>query len=293
MTTVAVRDLTREEYELFRKLVYAKSGINLGSDKMNLVQSRLGKLIRGEGLDSFHAYYEHVRRDTGGKELGRLLDAISTNTTHLFREERHFDLLREAIGNWVEDARWRAENDALRIWSAGCSSGEEPHTIAMVAHDALQNHPSLNLKILATDLSHEMLRRAKSGVYAVEDMKPVPESFRRRYFRTVRGDAEAGVQLLPDLMKLIRFAPFNLMSRTFPFRRGFHVIFCRNVMIYFDRQTRERLVSKFAAQLKKTGYLMIGHSESLSGLSQPLDYVEPAVYRNGCDGDAHVGRSLK
>ncbi len=280
--TVMVRDLTREEYELFRKLVYAKSGINLGSNKMNLVQSRLGKVIREEGIESFHEYYENVRRDTGGKELGRLLDAISTNTTHLFREERHFDLLREAIRNWVEDKHWRAENNSLRIWSAGCSSGEEPHTIAMVAHDALQNHPSLDLKILATDLSHEMLTCAKSGMYAADDLKAVPDSFMRRYFRTVRGDAEGRVRLIPDLMRMIKFAPFNLMSQTFPFRRGFHVIFCRNVMIYFDRETRERLVCKFATHLRKTGYLMIGHSESLSGLTQPLDYVEPAVYRNGC-----------
>lgn len=277
-----VRDLTREEYELFRELVYAKSGINLGSDKMNLVQSRLGKLIRGEGIESFYEYYEHVRRDTEGKELGRLLDAISTNTTHLFREVRHFDLLREAIRNWVEDERWRAENNSLRIWSAGCSSGEEPHTIAMVAHDALQSHPSLDLKILATDLSYEMLTSAKSGMYAADDLKAVPDSFMRRYFRTVRGDAEARVQLIPNLMRMIKFAPFNLMSQTFPFRQGFHVIFCRNVMIYFDRETRERLVCKFATHLKKTGYLMIGHSESLNGLNQPLDYVEPAVYCNGC-----------
>jgi len=291
--TVAVQNLTPEEYERFRKLVYAKSGINLGNKKMNLVQSRLGKLIRSEGLESFHQYYEHVRRDTGGKELGRLLDAISTNTTHLFREERHFALLREAIHNWLADERWRAENDSLRIWSAGCSSGEEPHTIAMVAHDAMQNHPKFELKILATDLSHEMLTCAKSGMYSADDLKAVPDSFIRRYFRRVRGDPKARVQLIPDLMKLIRFAPFNLMSQTFPFRRGFHVIFCRNVMIYFDQKTRQCLVRKFAIHLKKTGYLMIGHSESLTGLNQPLDYVEPAVYRNGCAPHARVERILK
>ena len=284
--TVAIANLTRDEYELFRRLVYAQSGINLGSEKMNLVQSRLGKLIRHGGLDSFHEYYEQVRRDDSGRELGRLLDAISTNTTHLFREERHFELLRQTIRTWADNDRWRAENKALRIWSAGCSSGEEPHTIAMVAHDAMANHPQLDLKILATDLSSEMLARAKSGTYTAKDLRAIPESFRRRYFRTVRGGGEDNVQLVPDLMKRIKFASLNLMSATFPFRHGFHVIFCRNVMIYFDRDTRERLVNKFATHLKKSGYLMIGHSESLNGLDHPLDYEEPAVYRNGFDRSA-------
>lgn len=283
---IVAQDLTREEYELFRKLVYAQSGINLGSGKMSLVQSRLGKLIRKDGIDSFREYYEKVRADEGGRELGRLLDAISTNTTHLFREQRHFDLLREAIRHWAEDSTWCSQNNALRIWSAGCSSGEEPHTIAMVAHDALTSHPAIDLKILATDLSSEMLAKAKLGTYAAEDLTSIPDSYKRRYFRSARGDGADNVQLVPELMKLIKFAPFNLMSTTFPFRQGFHVIFCRNVMIYFDRETRQRLVNKFAIHLKKTGYLMIGHSESLNGLSQPLDYVEPAVYRNGLDGKA-------
>lgn len=274
-----VKDLTRKEYEAFRKLVYETSGINLGDEKMQLVRARLGKRLRERGLPSFGAYYKAVLDDPTGEELCSLLDAISTNTTHLFREKNHFDLLQKIIANWVADPARRGRRNALRIWSAGCSSGEEPHSIAMLAHDALKGHPGIELKILASDLSVQMLSRAKVGLYEFHRVGTVPDPLKRRYLKQVPHDGKTALQIVPELRRCITFARFNLMAPTFPFKHGFDVIFCRNVMIYFDRPTQEALVKRFATHLHDGGYLMIGHSESLNGVDHPLTYVEPTVYR--------------
>ena len=274
-----VRDLTRDDYELFRRLVYAQSGINLGEHKMQLVRARLGKRVRQGGFNSFRDYYRHVEQDPTGEELCRLLDAISTNTTHLFRESRHFALLGQITRRWAEDRMWRRDHSTLRIWSAACSSGEEPYSIAMTAHDALIPYPGLELKVLATDLSVRMLSRAKLGLYEAHRVGTVPPDFQKRYFQAVREDEQVMLQVVPELRQTITFSRFNLMSPTFPFRHGFDVIFCRNVMIYFDRSTQQTLVTKLIGQLHEGGYLMIGHSESLNNVEHPLQYVEPTVYQ--------------
>jgi chemotaxis protein methyltransferase CheR len=273
------QDLTRKDYELIRRLVYAKSGINLGDHKMQLVRARLGKRVRAGGFRSFRDYYNHVERDTSGAELAELLDAISTNTTHLFRESRHFTLLGKIIRAWVEDRSWQRSHSALRIWSAACSTGEEPHSIAMVALGALQNHPGIQLKILATDLSTRVLAKASQGLYDSHRVGTVPPELRNRYLRKVRHNGSVALEVSSEVRQAITFARFNLMSPKFLFKYGFDVIFCRNVMIYFDRPTQQALVNKLAGQLHEGGYLMIGHSESLNGTPHPLTYVEPTVYR--------------
>jgi chemotaxis protein methyltransferase CheR len=274
-----VQDLTPKEYELFRRLVYAKSGINLGDHKMQLVRARLGKRLRQRGLNSFRDYYRMVEEDPTGEELCGLLDAITTNTTHLFREIRHFKLLGRILRDWANDKSWRARNHTLRVWSAACSSGEEPHSIAMVVHDAFSVHRDIEVKILATDLSTQVLSKAQLGLYEPHRVGTVPPEFKKRYLQSVREGNTQYVQVVPELRRMITFARFNLMSPTFPFRSGFHIIFCRNVMIYFDHATQEALVNKHARHLLEGGYLMIGHSESLNGMDHPLTYVEPTVYR--------------
>ncbi len=274
-----VKDLTSHDYQRIKRLVYAKSGINLGDGKMQLVRARLGKRVRKGGFASYREYFNHVESDTSGEELCLLLDAISTNTTHLFRENRHFELLRDIIAKWVDDRAWRLQHSALRIWSAGCSSGEEPYSIAMVAHHALAACPSVELKILATDLSVQMLSQAKLGLFESHKVGTVPPQYKNKYLGKVRQDDQLRLQVVPELRRLITFSRFNLMTPTFPFRRGFDVVFCRNVMIYFDQPTQQALVNRFAAHLHPGGYLMIGHSESLNGTEHPLAYVEPTVYR--------------
>jgi chemotaxis protein methyltransferase CheR len=276
-TTAA--DLTRGEYELFRRLVYEKSGISLGDHKLTLVRARLGKRIREGGFRSYRAYFEYVKNDPSGRELCALIDAISTNTTHLFREKQHFDFLADVLAEWVADRGWRAAHRTIRLWSAACSSGEEPDSIAMTAHDIVHTYPDLQLKILATDISTRVLERAKAGLFEAHRLGTVPQTFRRRYLAPAQVDGDVLMQVAPELRRLITFAHFNLMAERFPFRYRFDAIFCRNVMIYFDRPTQQALVSKLVTHLCPGGYLLIGHSESLSAIEHGLRYVRPTVYQ--------------
>ena len=281
-STGAVADapeLTRGEYELFRRLVYEQSGINLGSTKMQLVRARLGRRMREGQFRSYRAYFEHVKNDPSGRELSDLIDAISTNTTHLFRERQHFEFLTRAIKQWLADRAWCAAHRELRIWSAACSSGDEPYSIAMTAHDAASTGAKLGLKILATDISTRMLDAARAGIYEPERLETVPESYRRRYVTRATVDGQARMKMSPELRRLITFARLNLVKDQFPFRHKFDVIFCRNVMIYFDKATQETVVNKMARHLAPGGYLLIGHSESLNSITHPLTYVQPTIYR--------------
>ena len=278
-TTETIRDLTREEYNLFRRLIYAQSGINLGDQKMQLIRARLGRRLRTGRFSSYRAYYEYVKNDKSGQEMSDLIDAISTNTTHLFREKQHFDFLTQTLRKWINDSEWCARHRDVRIWSSACSSGEEPHSIAMAAHNVLRSAPNLELKILATDISTQIIKRAKAGVYEIHRLGTVPDSFRRRYFVRINQDGQACAQISPELQRIITFAHFNLMMEQFPFRRRFDMIFCRNVMIYFDRQTQETLVNKLTRHLQPGGYLLIGHSESLNPIQHALTYVQPTVYQ--------------
>jgi len=271
--------LTQEEYELFRRLIYEKTGISLGDRKQQLLRARLGKRLRGGEFRSYRAYYEYVRKDASGTELCQLIDAISTNTTHLFRERQHFDVLATTLQQQLTDRAWRAVNSTLRIWSAGCSSGDEPYSIAMVVDDVIGAQQGMDWKVLATDISTRMLDRARSGVYDLHRLGTVPDRFRRCFFRPVGPRERRAAQVIARLRERITFARFNLMSDHFPFRHGFHYIFCRNVMIYFDRPTQETLVAKFASHLRPGGYLLVGHSESLNGIRHGLQYVKPTIYQ--------------
>jgi chemotaxis protein methyltransferase CheR len=273
-----VRELTPEEYELFRALVYRHSGINLGSQKMQLVRARLGKRLRAGGFTSYRQYYDFVRGDRTGQELTLLIDAISTNTTHLFRESQHFEFLAATIRRWTDPPSGRRRTP-IRIWSAGCSSGEEPYSIAMTVDDLLRERPGVLFKILATDISTRMLERARVGIFPADRLANVPPEFKHRYFVRLQQAGETCFQIVPALRESVRFARFNLMEERFPFRNRFDVIFCRNVMIYFDRPTQERLVASLDKVLCPGGYLLIGHSESLSSISHRLTYVRPTVYQ--------------
>jgi chemotaxis protein methyltransferase CheR len=275
--TEAGHDLTDEDYERFRRLVYQKTGINLGQHKQQLVRARLGKRVRGGGFSSYRAYYEHVLKDASGEELRILIDAIATNTTHLFREQGHFEFLARTLRACLADPRWRAANREVRFWSAGCSSGDEPYSIAMTVCDVLAS-ATVGWRILATDISSRILEQARAGVYDTHRLGAVPPAYRQRYFVCV-GGSRGRVQVSPALKERVRFAAFNLMSDPYPFRHGFNYIFCRNVMIYFDRRTQEQLVDKFTAQLRPEGYLIIGHSESLNAIRHTLKYVQPTIYQ--------------
>ena len=271
------QDLSKKEYQLIRTLVYKQSGINLGEQKMQLVRSRLNKLLRAGNFRSFREYYQHVQADTSGRELATLIDAISTNTTHLFRENRHFEFLTEWLNEWMGPGGRRGK--PVRIWSAGCSSGEEPYSIAITAREAMERHSGARVKILATDISTRVLEKAQQGVFAPDRLATVPKGYRGKYFRRTGTRAAPSFEIVAPVRELIQFARFNLMTPQFPFRNPFDVIFCRNVMIYFDAATQQGLVQRYTRALRPGGFLLIGHSESLNSISHKLAYVAPTVYR--------------
>jgi len=260
-------DLDTATFTAFRDLIYQVSGITLADNKRVLVRSRIGKRMRMLGLIEPVEYLHRVERDHSGVEIGELIDAISTNVTSFFREPRHFELL----GGVLRD---RSPGGRLRIWSAASSTGEEPYSIAMTLCDAGADRWG-DARILASDLNQQVLETAMAGRYADEVVSALEQSYRRRFFQR-HGDAW---RVDDRLRQLITFRRLNLSKPPFPMRGPFDMIFCRNVMIYFDRQVRSRLLQALVQLLAPDGLLFVGHAESLTGFDLPLTTVQPTVYR--------------
>ncbi len=265
------------EFQFLRRFVLEHCGISLGEHKHQLVQGRLLRRLRALGLQDFVSYCELLRRDPQG-ELGELASAISTNVTAFFREVHHYDLLTdELLPHWLNEKR--REGDRLRIWSAGCSSGEEPYALAMVLAESMDRLGSkLDAKILATDLSPQALESARKGVYSVERIAGISEERRRRWLLRGTGEYEGFVSVHARLRDLVTIQPLNLLH-DWPMQGPFHAIFCRNVVIYFDQPTKQRLFQRYAAMLPTGGYLFLGHSESLHGINDDFELVGRTVYR--------------
>jgi len=272
-----ITQLTEKEFRLISDLIYSKFGINLTEKKKALIRGRLHKLIRNEGYKSFEEYYNAVVNDKTGKNLLMMVDRLSTNHSFFFRESEHFDYLSNTIFPEMARRLERENSPDLKIWSAGCAAGEEPYTLGMILldHFDLQFFRS-KPAILATDISITSLAQALEGEYPEERIKPVPDVYRLKYLEK----AGPGRYRVKDtLKKLILFKRLNLMSETFPFKGKFHLIFCRNVMIYFDNETKQRLVTKFHNYMYDNGYLFIGHSETLGRGTNLFRYIQPALYQ--------------
>lgn len=269
-------DLSARDFNNFRTLVYEKCGINLGEGKRDLVRARLSKRLRKLGMDSFRDYYKMVVEDSSGEELVCLMDAISTNLTSFFREKKHFDFMTDKI--LPEYIAVNGSKSEFRVWSAGCSSGEEPYSISISLDDYANRIGAFRYKILATDISTKVLDKAASGVYDMERVRGLSPVMRNKYFLKGQRSMDGLVKVKPLAMKPITFKRFNLMD-SFPFRNHFDLIFCRNVMIYFDKKTQESLVNKFYSSLKPGGFFFIGHSESLMGISHGFQYAQPTIYQ--------------
>ena len=268
--------LSDSQFRKLAKLVYRISGISLGEDKRDLLRARLAKRFRTIGVQGIDEYIQRLENDTQGHEIVGFLDCVTTNKTDFFREPQHFDFMARQVFPQIDRICARGEN--YRIWSAACSSGEEPYTLAMVA---LENQALLGgrqVEILASDLSTKVLSQAGKGIYPMERVAGIPRNLLTAYFQKGQGDWQGHVRLKASVRSLVSYRRINLMER-FDFKQVFHAIFCRNVMIYFDKETRSRLVDKFKACLPKGGYLFVGHSESLTGLEHKLKFVRPAVYR--------------
>ncbi|MEO7073359.1 MAG: protein-glutamate O-methyltransferase [Rhodanobacter sp.] len=269
--------LGEAEFQFLRGFVLQQCGIALGEHKRQLVQGRLARRLRALGLDDFAAYCALLRRDPES-ELAELANAISTNVTAFFREAHHYELLeRELLSRWL--AQKRRDGDRLRIWSAGCSSGEEPYALAMVLAEALEQVAgNPDAKILATDLSAQVLETARNGVYPLDRLAGIDEARRRRWMLRGEGAYDGLACVHPRLRELVRFAPLNLLH-AWPMSGPFDAIFCRNVVIYFDQPTKQRLFERYAQMLPVGGYLFLGHSESLHGVSDAFELVGRTVYR--------------
>jgi chemotaxis protein methyltransferase CheR len=259
-------------FDKFRNLVYEKSGIAIKPDKIALVTARVGKRMRALAIDDSKMYLDRVLNDPTGEELVMLLDSISTNVTDFFRENHHFTFLTEKVREWADSGSGR-----FRFWSAASSTGEEPYSIAMTVLNALGNVPS-DVKILATDISTRVLGVCSKGVYSARQMEPVPPEYRQRFFsKTGVGDSaqyEAG----SALKKITQFARLNLSEVPFPMKGPFDVVFCRNVMIYFDTVVRKRLLEECYRLCRKGGYLFVGHAETLTGILSAFKPVAPSIY---------------
>jgi chemotaxis protein methyltransferase CheR len=269
--------MRENEFEFIRGLVYEHSRINLGPDKRELVSARLGKRLRATNQTTVGEYCKFLRSQNDGDELAHLIDAISTNHTFFFREIAHFNFLSTTVVPEMK-ARLPAEEwSHFRVWSAACSSGEEPYSIAMSLEETSDG--TWPWQIEATDISHHVLEKAAAGIYRGETVEKLDPQRIRRHFRRGYGPQEGNYRIKPALQSTINFQRLNLLSGEFPFPGLFHLIFCRNVMIYFDRKTQEELIAKLSRRIVPGGYLFVGHSESLAGIRHSLQTVRPAIYR--------------
>ncbi len=268
---------TEQDFRQIYDLVYRRFGIYLSSEKRSLVFSRLLHLVRVHGFKSFAEYIRYVQNDSSGLALMALADYISTNHTFFNREESHFEFLRRsAIPFWLKKLRQNHSKEKMRVWSAGCSSGEEAYQLAMLFHEMLGGiFAQEQAAILATDLSRSMLRKAGEGIYSESNVKRLPAEMMRKYFVRL---PDGRWQVKPFLKRMILFRHLNLMAPVYPFKRKFHTILCRNVMIYFDEKTRGQVVEKFAHCLESGGFLLLGHAEVLPNKNAYFEYVQPSIY---------------
>ncbi|HHX73753.1 MAG TPA: protein-glutamate O-methyltransferase CheR [Firmicutes bacterium] len=270
----SLRNITDKEFQRLAAFIKDNYGIYLKPEKKTLLTGRLHNLLAAKNYRSFTEYIDDLVSDTTGEAVINLLNRITTNHTFFMREADHFYFFRDEVLPYLKE---RIADRDLRVWCAACSTGEEAYTLAMVIDEFFGAEAALwDTRILATDISRQALEIARKGVYSNERIAPLPASWKLAYFERY----DAGNVIVKDRIKNnVIYRTFNLVERVFPFRRKFHTIFCRNVMIYFDNDTKIELVNKFDHLLEDGGYLFIGHSESLNRETTSLQYVRPAVYR--------------
>ena len=270
--------LSAADFDRLRILIRAESGINLGREKKTMLEIRLKRRLRELSFPSSAAYCDYVfSREGRTQELVHMIDVVTTNKTDFYREPDHFDYL---VAKALPDLEMRrGANRNVLVWSAGCSTGEEPYTLAMVLNEYAQNRAGFGFSILATDISTAVLDKARTGIFRSEAVRPVPPACRKKYLMRSRDPGSDLVRVVPELRAKIQFRRLNFMDADYRMSETPEVIFCRNVIIYFDRPTQIRLLEKLTRQLAPGGYFFAGHSESLQSMDLPLVSAGPAVYR--------------
>lgn len=267
--------LSSAQFHRLAGFITSHLGIKMAEVKMPMLQARLMRRLRALQLPNIEAYLEVLFNDSTGTETEAFVNAVTTNKTDFFREPKHFDLLADRVL-----AGWRpvAGERRFKLWCAGCSTGEEAYTQAMVLSEHGKQHAGFDFVILATDISTRVLAHAERAVYALDRIDSVPPALKQEYFlRSRRPDAQE-VRVCPELRQRVHFHRLNFMDETYPVADTFDAIFIRNVMIYFDRATQEKVVNRLCRHLASGGYLFVGHSESLHGLDVPVRLCGPAVY---------------
>ncbi len=254
-----------KDFKFISALVGEKTGIVLAAHKKDMVYGRIARRLRVLNLKTFKEYCSLIESSDGEDEISDFLNAVTTNLTKFFREDHHFEHLKKVV--FPEKINDKKQGKKLRIWSAGCSSGMEAYSIAMTACDVIDNIASWDIKILATDIDTNVLKKGSEGVYRDDEVSTIPELYKKRYISRYEGKDSKKVVVAEKLRDMVHFKQFNFMDKQWPMRGPFDIIFCRNVVIYFDKATQEILFDKFANLLKPDGWLYIGHSENIMSIS--------------------------
>ncbi|HEX2968674.1 MAG TPA: protein-glutamate O-methyltransferase [Bacteroidales bacterium] len=270
--------MTDKDFNVLSAFVYEELGIKMPYVKKIMLQSRLQRRLSELKMSSFREYIDFVFSKEGQKEeIIKMIDVITTNKTDFFREPSHFDYLTESVL-----PEYQSEQQArkpLRIWSAGCSSGEEPYTIAIVLKEYIQNHHEFDFEIFATDLSYRILQKASLAIYSEERVSSIPYDLKRKYFLKSKDSSSKTVRVVPDIRSKVTFQRLNFIDNHYAVEKTFDIIFCRNVLIYFDRATQQDVITKLSSKLRPDGYFFLGHSESITNMKVPLRQIKPTIFR--------------
>ncbi len=265
--------IEEKDFKRLKEFMLLNYGLNF-ENKISLIEGRLSNHISKKGFQGFHDYVDCILKNPSEEELSTLVSKLTTNYTFFMREPRHYDFLREHV---LPELSEKVKGGNIRIWSAGCSSGEEPYTIAIILKKFIESQKAgFSFKIRATDISDNVLEQARNGVYSEMQLKELDQETKNKYFIKVEGDR---YQVSDELRKLVGFEKFNLMRRFTHSYQKYHIIFCRNVMIYFKNETKQELSEKFYAQLEPGGYFFVGLSETLHNIESKFEFVRPAIYR--------------
>jgi chemotaxis protein methyltransferase CheR len=268
--------LSSRNFERLAKYIYEYSGIKMPVTKVTMLEGRLRRRLRATGIESFDEYCDYLFKGDGLQtESVYLIDAVTTNKTDFFREPKHFEYLAQKA---LPELLATGERN-IRVWSSACSTGAEPYTLAMVLAESFSDRGDITFKVIATDLSTEVLQTARRAIYTRDTVSPVPPALRRKYVMEAIQPGQAEVRMTPYLRQHVGFGRMNLMDDSYPVREQQHVIFCRNVLIYFDKPTQQHVLSRLCDCLLPGGYLFIGHSETATGLNLPIKQVANTIFR--------------
>ncbi len=267
--------LSDKEFDSLSAYIYNEYGIKMPYVKKIMLQSRLQKRLRQLNLPTFKEYCEYVFGSHGSEEIIHMMDVVSTNKTDFFREPVHFDFMREIILPEIVGSKQRN----IKIWSAGSSSGEEAYTIAITINEFTENNNGFDYQIIGTDISTVMLKTAVDAIYKEDKIEPIPLSLRKKYFLKSKDPGSKLYRVAPQIRSKVKFGRLNLMDSSYPINEPFDVIFCRNTLIYFDRETQESVINKLCRHLRTNGYFLLGHSESITNMNVPLKHIKPTIFQ--------------